>query len=105
MKTVKETTVVLYKSRKYNLLWEGKTKFGQRAKLAFLDGSKEFWVPSELVSEAPLFAPNPYANAPRSFGARSGSNNATGGRSCDICGSRGCDRAWNSSHMCEQAGG
>ena len=40
-----------YKGRKYRLLWSGKTKFGNRAKLAFMDGSKEFWADAGAVSE------------------------------------------------------
>ena len=40
-----------YKGRKYRLMWSGKTKYGMRAKLAFMDGSKEFWVDASLVSE------------------------------------------------------
>lgn len=38
-----------YKGREYELLWEGKTKFGRRAKLGFLDGSKEFWVDADTL--------------------------------------------------------
>ena len=38
-----------YKGRKYRLVWQGKTKFGERAKLQFFDGSKEFWVNSSLI--------------------------------------------------------
>lgn len=41
-----------YKGRKYRLLWSGKTKYGMRAKLAFMDGSKEFWVDAGMVSES-----------------------------------------------------
>lgn len=40
-----------YKGRTYRLEFLGKTKFGERAKLAFMDGSKEFWVDASLVSE------------------------------------------------------
>ena len=41
-----------YKGRTYRLRFLGDTKFGRRAKLAFLDGSKEFWVDASLVAEA-----------------------------------------------------
>lgn len=41
-----------YKGKTYRLMWEGKTKFGDKAKLAFLDGSKEFWVDRNLISHA-----------------------------------------------------
>jgi hypothetical protein len=40
-----------YKGRSYRLMWSGTTKTGKdMAKLAFLDGSKEFWVALDLVS-------------------------------------------------------
>lgn len=39
-----------YKGRTYTLLFLGDTKFGRRAKLAFRDGSKEFWVPAAAVT-------------------------------------------------------
>ncbi len=35
-----------YKGRAYLLLWEGDTKRGTAAKLAFADGSKVFWAPA-----------------------------------------------------------
>lgn len=39
----------IYKGRKYKLEYLGPTKFGYRAKLAFQDGSKSFWVdPTKL---------------------------------------------------------
>ena len=40
-----------YKGKTYRLEYLGPTKFGRRAKLAFMDGSKEFWVDAALVSE------------------------------------------------------
>lgn len=45
------TKTATYKGRTYNLLYLGMTKFGRRAKLSFLDGSKEFWVDANLVRE------------------------------------------------------
>lgn len=36
--------IVLYKGVKYKVEFAGKTKFGFRAKLSYLNGSKEFWV-------------------------------------------------------------
>jgi len=41
-----------HKGRTYRLLFVGKTKFGNKAKLGFMDGSKEFWVDSGLVSQS-----------------------------------------------------
>lgn len=38
-----------YKGRTYKCLYSGKTKFGMKAKLAFMDGSKEFWVDLSTV--------------------------------------------------------
>jgi hypothetical protein len=35
---------VTYNGRRYQLLWAGQTKYGNRANLRFLDGSKSFWV-------------------------------------------------------------
>ena len=43
---------VTYKGKPYNLLWSGPTKHGQRARLQFLDGSKDFWVDAALISGA-----------------------------------------------------
>ena len=40
-----------YKGRTYKLLFVGDTKFGKRAKLGFMDGSKEFWVSADAVQE------------------------------------------------------
>jgi len=37
------TGKALYKGKQYLLLWEGETKRGRAAKLAFLDGSSVFW--------------------------------------------------------------
>lgn len=42
--------VAIYNGRKYKLAWQGKTKYGERAKLAFFDGSKEFWVDSSKIT-------------------------------------------------------
>jgi hypothetical protein len=40
-----------YKGKTYRLLFMGKTRFGERAKLAFMDGSKVFWVKASAVEE------------------------------------------------------
>ncbi len=39
-----------YKGKAYRLEFIGRTKFGQKAKLAFMDGSKEFWVDAAAVT-------------------------------------------------------
>lgn len=67
--------VCQYKGRSYRLLWKGQTKFGLKAKLAFMDGSKEFWVDLSLVSYAPTSSP-------------SGSSRSRGGNRCENCGER-----------------
>lgn len=41
---------VSYKGRSYRLLWSGSTKYGDRAKLEFMDGTKSFWVDLDKVS-------------------------------------------------------
>ena len=43
---------VEYKGRNYFLAWKGTTKFGERAKLQFLDRSKEFWVDASAIKQA-----------------------------------------------------
>ena len=44
--------IVLYKGRKYRVEYAGKTKYGMKAKLKFLNGSKSFWVPLDMVSHS-----------------------------------------------------
>jgi hypothetical protein len=43
----------VYKGRKYKLLWSGPTRYGNRAKLGFFDGSKEFWVDESRIEVVP----------------------------------------------------
>jgi hypothetical protein len=42
---------VIYKGRRYTALYIGQTKYGPRAHLEFLDGSKDFWVDADLVTD------------------------------------------------------
>ena len=44
--------LVTYKGKTYRCIYLGKTKFGRRAKLAFLNNTKEFWVDAALVGRA-----------------------------------------------------
>jgi hypothetical protein len=44
------TRYASYKGKTYRCLYTGQTKFGRKAKLSFLDGSKEFWVDLSLVT-------------------------------------------------------
>jgi len=64
--------VVLYKGKKYKLVWVGPTKFGRRAKLQFLNGQKEFWVDEDAIS-------------PSGSTGYGGSSSGRGGR-CRGCG-------------------
>lgn len=45
-------SLVSYKSRNYVLSYLGNTAYGRRAKLAFTDGSKEFWCDASAISAA-----------------------------------------------------
>jgi hypothetical protein len=47
-----------YKGKIYNLLYAGPTKVGDRAKLQFLDGSKDFWVDLNLIEKLPAGGSN-----------------------------------------------
>jgi hypothetical protein len=42
--------IAIYKRRRYRLLWSGRTRYGERAHLEFMDGSKSFWAPADLVA-------------------------------------------------------
>ena len=50
MSTQSQSQIATYKGRKYRLAWMGATKYGQRAKLQFFDGSREFWADAAAVS-------------------------------------------------------
>lgn len=42
--------IVSYKDKNYRLIWSGKIKSGAlRARLQFLNGSKDFWVDEALI--------------------------------------------------------
>ena len=45
------SSTAMYKGRAYRCLFLGATKFGRRAHLQFMDGSKDFWVAANLVTE------------------------------------------------------
>jgi hypothetical protein len=42
--------VVTYKGRQYRVEYAGKTRYGDKAKLQFMDGSKSFWVDLDRVT-------------------------------------------------------
>lgn len=46
-----------YKGKTYLVKFLGDTKFGRRAKLAFLDGSKEFWVSASDITVCGTYTP------------------------------------------------
>jgi hypothetical protein len=52
MKTEETGKFAQYKGRRYKLLFLGDTSFGKRARLAFLDGSKQFWVDAAKIAPA-----------------------------------------------------
>jgi len=54
-----------YKGKTYRLLFLGQTKFGRKAKLSFLDGSKEFWVMADTVGGVASATAAPTASNPR----------------------------------------
>jgi len=62
-----------YKGRTYKLLYLGPTKYGRKAKLQFMDGSKEFWVDANKVTEK----------------SDSGAQSGSGTQICDNCGGPG----------------
>jgi hypothetical protein len=100
MTQIKTNRVASYKGRKYRLLYFGATKFGKRAHLQFFDGSKDFWVAAENVTEV---------DASRdSVGNRIGDGSsyqagvtAPHGRRCPVCGSRECAKAWDPHDLCD----
>lgn len=49
----------MYKNRRYRLEYLGSTRYGRRAKLAFDDGSRVFWVDAHRVSEVFSTPPTP----------------------------------------------
>ncbi len=67
-----------YKGRPYRLEFKGRTKFGDKAKLAFLDGSKEFWVDAALI-----------ANEREGSASSSNGSSRSQGRACAECGKSG----------------
>jgi len=67
--------VVTYKGKSYRLLWSGKTRYGERAKLQFMNGTKEFWVGAELISSG-------------SSGGGQSRNTGRGHPMCEECGTR-----------------
>lgn len=60
----KKGETVSYKGRNYTVVFAGTTKFGEKAKLSFLDGSKEFWVDLSLCS-APAASQSNTSSRPR----------------------------------------
>jgi hypothetical protein len=66
------TKTATYKGKTYRLEFLGQTKFGRKAKLAFLDGSKEFWVDAALVTECDSSSATRTAKSSRSQYPRTG---------------------------------
>lgn len=73
-----------YKGRKYRLAWQGQTKYGQRAKLQFIDGSKEFWVDATAITLSPK--PYGFRRSPRRPSCWTCRDVHDGGTICPDCG-------------------
>lgn len=58
--------IAQYKGREYRVEFSGKTRYGHRTKLQFMDGSKSFWVDTSKV--APPTAPSDFGNSGRRRG-------------------------------------
>lgn len=84
------TKRVTYNGRPYTLLWSGPTKHGERARLQFLDGTKDFWVDAHLVSGASSAS---FDVAPKL--------RRDGTYECDECGDyvRPGTRCWETGHI------
>lgn len=80
-----------YKGKTYNLAYIGQTKYGRRAKLAFLNGSKEFWVDASLVTVGGAAKSRAKSSTSLSGGwwecRCCGEENKPGARNCWECGS------------------
>lgn len=69
-----------YKGKTYRVKFIGDTKYGKRANLEFMDGSKNFWVDASLVT----VGGEPAKKSPVTFYMpRAGKRNS---RSCPVCG-------------------
>ena len=73
MAATSTSKTAIYKGRTYRCLFIGATKYGRRAHLQFMDGTKDFWVDASLVSE----------------GGDSSSRSSRGGHVCAECGRPG----------------
>jgi hypothetical protein len=71
------TRYATYKGRTYRLDFLGKTKYGERAHLTFLDGSKDFWVDAAAVSVA--------AAAPAGGGRHRAGRRLDDDDRCEVC--------------------
>lgn len=80
-----------YKGRKYRLLYSGPTKYGRRAKLAFMDGTKEFWVAADLVRETQGGSGyTPAVRDSRGYVTERGHHDGYCGYPCPVSGLRCC---------------
>lgn len=94
--------VAEYKGRKYRLLWIGGTKFGQRAHLAFFDGTKDFWVAAGLVTEVAGGGTDRFGNRIGDGSSYRAGVTAPHGQRCPQCGSRECAKAWDIHDLCDE---
>jgi hypothetical protein len=76
-----------YKGREYELKWSGTTKFGERAKLLFIDNPDHdgFWAPIDAISEIEEVADRTAGKGPQK--ARAGRSDVPHDSStCPTCG-------------------
>jgi hypothetical protein len=78
----------IYKGKTYRLEYLGPTKYGRKAKLAFRDGTKEFWVAADLVEEITESTPSAARyGSYRTIGARMAERQRRTGWTGCSCGS------------------
>ena len=90
-------THAAYKGHNYRLLRMGETKFGRRAHLQFLDGSKDFWCDATLVTPGTV-----NTLSVGSYPTSNGSNGYRLGRQC-FCAE--CGEPYRRDNRCRETGG
>jgi hypothetical protein len=90
MTTTQASQIGSYKGRQYRILFCGKTKYGFRARLQFMDGSKDFWVAANLVSREEESAYAPAVRDSRGYVTDRGHHAGYCGYPCPVTGKRCC---------------
>ncbi len=89
-----------YKGRKYRLAFCGETKFGRRAKLAFFDGSKEFWVAADAIQIIEGSAARSTSTRARSFRSGAYDSGCWGCRDARAAGKEACKQCMFDEYDC-----